>query len=209
MKFKAKYYHLFWFFMLGNVLGVIIEGIYCCFAYGEWRTHTTFLWGWFNIVYGLGAIVVYIVSVLVQKYNAFIKFLAFTVSATLLELILGLFAQYVLNTKAWTYEFMTIGEHISVPFSLAWGILGTLFAQYVLPLLDKLFAKMQGKAFVVISNICIVFMVINLFASLAVQYRWGQRPYKPVPTNAVERFIDEHYPDEYLEQWFNNWKRRA
>ena len=205
-KFTAKYYHIFWLFMVGCVLGVVAEGIFTYWDQGHWESHVTFLWGQLNIVYGLGAILVYYISVKIEKYNMFIKFLAFTVFASVLEWVIGWFAQKVLHTVAWGYESMIIGTYVSVPFSLAWGIMGVMFVKFILPLINKGFDKMQGKAFVIVSNICIALMVINLVISGAVLFRWGQRHEKPVPTNAMERFIDEHWPSDMLQERFVEWE---
>lgn len=57
---RIVYQEIFWLFMLGNVLGVIVEGLWCLFRYGEWQTHVVALWGPFNIVYGIGIALFYI-----------------------------------------------------------------------------------------------------------------------------------------------------
>ena len=204
--FKAKYYHVFWLFMVGCVIGVLVEGAFTYWDQGHWESHVTFLWGWFNIVYGLGAVLVYYLSVKIEKYNMFVKFLAFVVFASVLEWLIGWFAEMVLHTRAWGYESMVIGTYVSVPFSLAWGMLGVMFVKFVLPLINKLFARMQGKAFVIISNICIVLMIINLVISGIVLFRWGQRHDKPVATNGLERFIDEYWPSDKLQERFVEWE---
>lgn len=203
--FKARYYHIFWLFMVGCVIGVIVEGLFTLYDRGRWETHVTFLWGWFNIVYGLGAVLIYFIAIKIKKYNLFIKFITFTVFASVLEWLVGWFAEYILHTNAWGYHTLVVGEYVSVPFSLAWGILGVLFIKFVLPLINKLFALVHGKAFMIISNVCIVLMLINLILSGAVLYRWGQRNEHPVPSTAIERAIDEYWPSDYLQSRFVDW----
>ena len=54
------YQELFWLFMMGNVAGVIVEGLWCKVRYGKWQTHVVALWGPFNIVYGIGIAMFYV-----------------------------------------------------------------------------------------------------------------------------------------------------
>ena len=34
-----QYADLFWLFILGSLLGVILEGLFCLVKYGHWETH--------------------------------------------------------------------------------------------------------------------------------------------------------------------------
>ena len=61
------YQEIFWLFLVGSVLGVVVEGCWCRFRYGRWRTHVVALWGPFNIVYGIGIAVFYLGESLLQQ----------------------------------------------------------------------------------------------------------------------------------------------
>lgn len=37
---QVTYSSIFWLFMFGNILGLIIEGVWCKLRYGKWETHT-------------------------------------------------------------------------------------------------------------------------------------------------------------------------
>lgn len=39
------YENMFWLFMIGSVLGVILEGIWCLIRTGHWETHVVSMWG--------------------------------------------------------------------------------------------------------------------------------------------------------------------
>ena len=56
------YQEVFWIFMAGNILGVIVEGLWCLFRYGKWQTHVVTIWGPFNIVYGIGMAMFFVVD---------------------------------------------------------------------------------------------------------------------------------------------------
>ena len=52
----ATYQNMFWLFMISNVLGVILEGLWCLIRTGYWETHVVSMWGPFCIIYGFGAV---------------------------------------------------------------------------------------------------------------------------------------------------------
>lgn len=54
------YENMFWLFMIGSVLGVILEGIWCLIRAGHWETHVVSMWGPFCIIYGFGAVGLYL-----------------------------------------------------------------------------------------------------------------------------------------------------
>lgn len=83
------YADLFWLFMAGSLLGVLIEGVFCVFRYGHWETHTVAVWGPFCIIYGIGAVVLYIGAVLLEGKSYILQFVIFTFAATVIEYLCG------------------------------------------------------------------------------------------------------------------------
>ena len=66
----TNYSNMFWLFMIGNILGVILEGIWCVIRNGRWETHVVTIWGPFCLIYGVGAVGGYLASALLsdKKY---------------------------------------------------------------------------------------------------------------------------------------------
>lgn len=63
----VTYCNMFWLFMFGNVLGVLLEGTWCRLIFGHWETHVATIWGPFSLIYGVGAVMFYISG---EKYGA-------------------------------------------------------------------------------------------------------------------------------------------
>lgn len=40
----VTYCNMFWLFMFGNVLGVLLEGTWCRLIFGHWETHVATIW---------------------------------------------------------------------------------------------------------------------------------------------------------------------
>ena len=72
---EIKYHNVFILFIIGCTLGVLLEGSFCYIMRGQWETHVTFLWGPFNIVYGLGTVVMYLASVKLNKKSWVTEFI--------------------------------------------------------------------------------------------------------------------------------------
>lgn len=203
---EIKFNHIIVIFMIGCVLGVILEGLFCLCFKKHWESHVTFLWGPFNIVYGGGAALMYVISVFLEKKNAFVNFLCFAAMGTAVEWIAGYVQEHFLNSTSWSYGRLVIGKYISIPFTIMWGLLGMVFIYLLYPLLKKLLDKIHGRAWDIICRAVCVFMCVNLVVSAFVLVRWGQRKAEPVASNRVEQFIDDHYSSDYLQDRFVEWK---
>ena len=176
--FKPKFYHYVFLFIVGCVLGVLIEGVFAIFDKGVWESHVTFVWGHLNIVYGAGAVLSYVVAKKMQKYNLLVTFVVYLILASVIEWLCGIIEEYLLNSTSWDYGSLgslTIAKYISIPFSLAWDILGIIFIKFLLPPITKLFMKMNGKGWRVAGWIITIFMIVNLTVSMYAFYRWGAR----------------------------------
>ena len=243
LNFQPEFYHYVFLFIIGCVLGVLIEGVFSVFDKGAWENHVTFVWGYLNIVYGAGAVLSYIVARKMLKYNIIITFVVFLILASVIEWLCGFIDEYLRNSTSRDYGSfgnLTIAKYISIPFSLAWGILGILFIKFLLPLITKLFMKMNGNGWTIAGWIITAFMIVNLVVSMYAFYRWGARELvytekqyndivqkggakskeirkvevpnrDPVyvidkkPTNGLDKFFDEKYPDEYMHNRYMEW----
>lgn len=203
---KYRYYHMFYLFIIGCVFGVIIEGIYCLFVYHRWESHVTFLFGPFNIVYGISAVCIYLVSLWIRNAKWYIKFIFFALLSSVIEFVIGLFQDKVLNSTSWSYDFLSIGKYISIPFTIAWGILGLLFIRFVMPGINKVFSLMKHNAWNIVAIIGTIFMAINTVLSLVALFRWGQRAEYSVPRNVIEMYIDIWFPSDFMQNRFVEWK---
>ena len=64
---KITYEKLFWLFIVGSLIGVVMEGVFCVFSKGHWESHVLTLVGQFNALYGAGAVLFYSLIALLQN----------------------------------------------------------------------------------------------------------------------------------------------
>ena len=141
------YSTLFWLFMLGSVVGFVLEGLWCVLLKGHWEHHSATVWGPFCVIYGVGAVAVYLLSVVLRNKNIRIQFVAFMVSGAAVEYFSSLFQELCFGSVSWDYSdhIFNLGGRISLQMALIWGILGILFMRFVFPFINCLFEKNERK----------------------------------------------------------------
>ena len=205
---RIVYQEIFWLFMLGNVLGVIVEGLWCLFRYGEWQTHVVALWGPFNIVYGIGIALFYIGESLLDGQIWLLRITILALIGSLVEYLCGLVIRIGIRMKAWDYRdhFLNIQGLISPKMTLVWGVLGLGFDLFLYKPLKKALSYITGFVW---DSICVgisVFMMLNLSCTAVCIIRWANRHRGKPPLNHISQFIDRKYPDAWMQKKFCNWK---
>lgn len=206
---NLKYSDIFWVFIFGSLLGFLLEGIWHILRRGCWESRTGTIWGPFCVIYGLGAVVLYVLGAFIKTENTVIIFILSAIAGSLAELLAGLFQEAVFGTYSWNYShhIFNIKGKISLEMGIMWGMLGTLFIKFAVPRLNNIFNIMHGGMWNVIVALFTVFMVVNLSVTGAALVRWKQRSEGIEATNSVESFIDKHWDDDEMQKIFPNMKR--
>lgn len=203
----VTYDKLFWLFIAGSILGVIIEGVYCLIKKGHWESHVVSVFGAFNILYGLGAVLFYVAANALRRKMLFSKTVILMLGATFLELICGLILKYALGMRAWNYHDIIWNYKglVCVPFTLIWGLAGLVFCilyPYINLWLEKLTEKMPHYVCVA----CSLFMAINLILTGLSIIRWSERHYNVNSSSAVQTYLDKKMPDWWMSKRFIEWE---
>ena len=203
---EITYPNVFWLFMIGNVLGVLIEGVWCLLMYRRWETHVVTLWGPFNLVYGLGITVFYVCRALVDNFNRVFRVIVLGLSAALVEYLCGLLIRAGIRMKAWDYRkhFLNIQGLISLKMTVIWTALGLGFDLFY-PYVQILTLFMSGKAWNIACVLLTVFMVINILWTAVCIIRCAFRHQGKKAKSGIVRFIDRRYPDNWMQRKFCNW----
>lgn len=204
----VTYSNMFWLFMLGNVLGVVFEGLWCYFRLGHWETHVVTIWGPFCLIYGVGIVLLYILSVKLYGKNVLIRFASIALILSAFEYFCGWLLDRWLGMKAWDYTgcFMNINGRVSLGMTLMWGAGGIAFAFLFISPIFSLLKKMQGKAWKAACTALSVFMAVNIMATGVCLVRWTQRRRNLEPSSSIGRIVDSRYDDEFMKTRFVEWK---
>lgn len=207
---KLDFVSLFLLFMAGSVLGFILEGIWHRIKLGVWESHSAVLWGPFCIIYGIGAVVVYLLSCCLQKKSNFMQFIIFSFSGAAVEYFSGLLQELCFGSISWDYSrhVLNIGGRVSLQMALFWGILGILFIRYIFPCLSRLSDSLHNKPIKIPCFVLAAFMVVNLIVSAAAVLRWQERQNNIPASNQIAVFLDENYSDDTMKKIYPNMQFR-
>lgn len=204
---KVNFEKVFWLFLFGSILGVLLEGFWCLCKYGAWETHVVSLYGPYCILYGLGMAGCYFGAAFTEGRDPLSKFLFFALIGDTVEYSAGFILEYGLRMHAWNYAryFMNVDGHICLLMTVVWGSIGVLFG-LIVPKLDRLLERMSGYTWHIVSIAVAVPVALDIMASLVCIARWSDRHYRLPAETALERFIDEHFDDRRMSKRFIEWR---
>lgn len=198
--YPLSFHTLFWLFMLGSVVGFILEGIWCILRLGYWENHSAVVWGPFCIIYGLGMVVVYALASFMSGRCTLVQFCTYMIAGTILEYGCGLFQEVCFGSASWNYSkhFMNINGRISLQMTLMWGVLGITFAKAFIPTLNRYLLRMNSTTWTRLAWVLLIFMIINMAVTCAAVHRWHERQNDLPPDNTLELLLDYRYDDQTM-----------
>lgn len=212
----CSFYKLFCLFFIGSFLGDIVETIFCYITAGKLMSRSSVVYGPFSIVWGLACA---LLTGLLYRYkdkNAGYIFAAGTLLGGAYEYICSVFTELVFGTIFWDYSGYTfnLGGRINLLFCFFWGIAAIVWLKLLYPRLSCLIEKLPKRFGTILCNFLIVFMVFNMAISAAALARYTDRnTQKPAAeqnvsqaAQAVNSFLDSHFPDERMERIYPNAK---
>lgn len=204
----TNFYKLFWVFFIGCFLGVVIETIWCLLRSGHIESRTGLIYGPFNLVYGLGALLMTITLVRFTGYRDLWIFLAGAIIGGVFEYICSFVQEKLFGTVSWDYKNFPLNLHgrINLLYCFFWGLLALVWVKDLYPKMALLIEKIPNAYGKPLTWLCLVFMVFNTIMSSCVVYRMSERQRNIPPTNSFWRYIDTHYDDARVKRIYPNMK---
>ena len=160
------FFHILTYFVIYSFLGWILESIVRTIC--ERRIiNTGFLIGPFCPIYGFGAIIM-ILFLDQFKNNIILLFFSSFIILSLWEYVVGVLLEKFFATKYWEYsdhKFNYKGR-ICLTNSIAWGILGVLFINYIHPTITQLLEHIDFIYVAIITSIIAVILLIDAIISI-------------------------------------------
>ena len=152
-------------FYLYCFMGWIWESCYVSLKNHKW-VKRGFLKGPLLPIYGSGAIVVLISTLVVQK-NLVLVFIIGMIAATILEYITGALMEKLFHVRYWDYttEPFNINGHVCLLCSLAWGVFSVLLVRFVNPPIEYLINNIPDEILEISAYIITVFITIDAVQS--------------------------------------------
>lgn len=200
--FGLCYSKLFWIFMIGNVVGFVLETLYTlAVPPHQLEMRVSVVFGPFILVYGFGAVVITLLLSRMYNQKDSLIFVASMVIGGGFEYLCSFFQQAVFGTVSWEYSDspLNISGRTNLIYSFFWGILGLIWLKDVYPVLSRSIQKIPKKKGRVITVVVSLLMAVDIALSAGAVYRQSQRVNEIPAENVVQQFFDRYFPDEFLE----------
>lgn len=180
---KVTIHHMFWYFLIFSILGLIIETLYCYVTTGIVESRKGFIWGPLCPVYGVcGAVLIFVLDKFDCK--SFIKLFVFGfIFGSIAEYILSYGLEAIYGIRFWNYDYLqyNLNGRISLVFSIYWGILAVILIKFAKPLIAKLVSKMNPHIRNIIELGIMIFLVIDCLVTI-----WAIQVYQNRVVNRIE-----------------------
>ena len=160
------FFQLLTYFVIYSFLGWVLESIVRTICERK-IINTGFLIGPFCPIYGFGAIIM-ILFLNQYKNNIILLFIVSVIALSLWEYIVGVLLEKFFHTKYWDYsnhKFNYKGR-ICLTNSIAWGILGVLFINYIHPFIIQVIGYMNFTYIAIGASIIALILLIDAIISV-------------------------------------------
>ncbi len=197
-------YKMIWVFFAAALIGDLVETVFVGLHSGHWMNRSSLVFGPFSVVWGFGAVLLTaLLHRLAQKRTIFV-FLGGCVIGGAYEYTMSVFSEVFLHSTFWDYSNMpgNIGGRTNLLFCFFWGLLGLIWVKWCYPLMSRWIEKIPVIAGTVLTWVLLVAFVADAGLTVAVMSRYTQRQNDTKAANYVEEYLDENYPDQWVE---NRW----
>lgn len=195
---------IFWIFIIGCVFGCMVEVLNHFIHYGNFVSRSGLIYGPLNPVYGFGVVI--FVLFLSKIKNPILIFIGGMLLGGGFEYVCSFVQEKVFGTISWDYshQLFNIGGRTSLKYMLIWGVLALIFMKFIYPILSNLIEKIPVKIGRILTVILVVFVIFDAVISIIACLRQSERALGEKASNKFEVFLDKHYPDERLNEIFEN-----
>ena len=209
---KINVVKLFYIFIIGSLVGWVVEGLYTLIVFHELVNHSTVVIGPFDMAYGICFVLLTLLFYKLPNISFVKAFLLSFLGGTILEYIMSLGMEIFLGFTAWDYSTypLNINGRVCLIYSVFWGILGIAWVKLVYPFIMKLLNKFNYKIANKIAIILFIFLVFDVMLTIQARERAKAKLKGIEPKNKYEEFLDNTFNMDYLKNMYNNmeWAKK-
>ena len=202
-------FKVFIIFMIGSILGYVVEMIVALVQNGHFVSRQGLLYGPFTPVYGIGILVYYIFFRIVKNRDKKIVFISSMILGGITEYLCSYIQEKAFGTVSWDYSnwLFNINGRTTLIHCTYWGFAGLLYVSYIEPLIPKIEEVVRNHKVKIMATSVAIFMVFNVAISSMAAIRQKERQENIAANSKIDVFLDNTYPDEYMDEVFENQKR--
>lgn len=147
-KIIKEFIIIFWIFIIGSISGYLFEMLVVFFQKGFFETRKGLIYGPFIPVYGIGAVIYYMILKNMQNKGYLKIFLITMILGGITEYVCSYIQEKVFGTISWDYSYLifNINGRTSLLHCTYWGIAGVLFMKYIIPFIENLKLKLNKNS---------------------------------------------------------------
>lgn len=192
---------LFWIFMIGNVVGFVLETVYALVVPPhQFQLRVSVVCGPFILVYGFGAVAITLFLYKMYNQRDVLIFIASMFIGGGFEYLCSFLQQALFGTVSWEYSdsILNVSGRTNLMYSFFWGILGLLWLKDVYPVLSRFIERIPQKLGRTLTVCAAVFMAVDILLSAGAVYRQSERVNGIPAQTGVQQFFDYYFPDDFL-----------
>jgi len=193
-------YRLFWIFLLSALLGDLIESVFWLVTRGELTRRSSLLYGPVSLVWGLGALLLTLLFHRAESSPNRSLFFTGAFFGGAFEYLCSLLQEKLFGVMFWDYRHLpfNLNGRINLLFCLFWGALAVFWARFLYPALLRAIDAIPRRPGRLAVRAIALFLAFSTALSGAALLRMEERRQGRPADNAVEQFLDRHYPDQLL-----------
>ena len=203
-----EFFKIFIIFMIGSMIGYVVEMIVALVQNGHFVSRQGLLYGPFTPVYGIGILVYYVFFTFVKTRDKKWVFLFSMVIGGITEYLCSYVQEKVFGTVSWDYSqwLFNINGRTTLVHCTYWGFAGLLYVSFIEPLIPKIEEFIKSHKVKIMATSVAVFMIFNVTISSMADIRQKERVENIPAQGNVDVFLDNMYPDEFMDTVFENKK---
>ncbi len=197
---------IFLIFMIGSMIGYIVEMIVALVQKGHLESRQGVLYGPLTPIYGVGIVTYYLCFRKIKTRDKKRIFLISMLIGGIIEYLCSFLQEKIFGTVSWDYSnwILNINGRTTLIHCTYWGLAGILYILLIEPLIPKIENLIQKNSVKIITGGIAILMVFNITISSMAAIRQKERKNNIEPTSSMDAFLDENYPDEYMNKIFAN-----
>lgn len=200
---------LFWVFLIGCVVGFVLEECWAFFIMHTIELRVGLVYGPFQPIYGGGAAIITLCLYKLYKQNNAVIFIASGIIGAAFEYLCSWGQEMAFGTVSWDYSGtpFNIDGRTNLMFGIIWGTLGLIWIKSIYPALSRWIEKIPKRIGGILTVILAAFLIFDAFISCAALIRADERTRGVPATSSFQYFLDRHLDDNYLALVYPNMQK--
>lgn len=193
-------YKVLWVFIIGCVLGVLWETVYVYATTGVLERRSGMIFGPFNQIYGIGAVLFTVVLYRYRNRSGLFIFLFSMMIGLIFEYVCSWIQEKLFGSTSWDYSKMpfNLDGRINLVYGVGWGVMGLIFLTHFWPWMSEMIERIPNKIGKPLTIAFAIFLAIDLLLSGLAVFREKQRILGEPANNIVEKWLDDAFPNGYM-----------